>query len=227
MRQLWICPSRGRPANVHRLAHAWAHASSADLLIALDADDPTKDQATAAANAANNKHVKVTVGPRLRLCGTLNAHAQRLAAHYDAIGFLGDDHVPRTPAFDTLLGGALRAQGGGLAYGNDLLQGELLPTAVLQDARLILALGQYAPPELTHLYLDDYWRALGQAIGKITYLPDVIIEHLHPIAGKTGWDPGYTEVNSAQQTTADREAFAAYLAVRFPDDVRKATEAFT
>jgi hypothetical protein len=59
--------------------------------------------------------------------------------------------------------------------------------------------------------VDNYWLALGQAADCITYLPDVVVEHLHPVAGKAQWDEGYVRVNNSAVYQADQEAFTAYL----------------
>ena len=54
------------------------------------------------------------------------------------------------------------------------------------------------PPGMIHLYFDNFWLDFGRAMGKITYLPDVIIEHMHPAVGKAVLDAGYQEVNAPE-----------------------------
>ncbi len=46
--------------------------------------------------------------------------------------------------------------------------------------------------------VDNYWRDLGTAAGCLTYLPDAIVEHLHPSAGKAALDEGYGRVNAPE-----------------------------
>ena len=43
------------------------------------------------------------------------------------------------------------------------------------------------------------------------YLEEVIIEHLHPIAGKAEWDEGYKAVNAEEVYSADAKAFDEYI----------------
>jgi hypothetical protein len=64
---------------------------------------------------------------------------------------------------------------------------------------------------MVHMYLDDYWLALGSALQRITYLPDVVIEHVHPLAGKAKWDLGYTEVNGPAVYEQDRARYVDWL----------------
>jgi len=94
-----------------------------------------------------------------------------------------------------------------VVYGNDLFQGANLPTAAFLNSSLVQALGYMAPPVLKHLYADNFWMGLGQRLGGLVYLDDVVIEHMHPIASKGTWDEGYTRVNASAVDTADRQAW--------------------
>jgi hypothetical protein len=122
--------------------------------------------------------------------------------------FMGDDHRPRTLGWDqTLLYAATTdGAGPGIAYGNDLLQGANLPTQVCIDARIVELLGNMAPPQLTHLYVDNYWKALGEGAGCLRYCHNVVIEHMHPVAGKAAMDAGYERVNSGEMYARDESA---------------------
>jgi hypothetical protein len=90
---------------------------------------------------------------------------------------------------------------------------------VLQSSRVINILGRYVPPGLTHLYLDDYWLRLGLELDRIAYLPHVVIEHLHPGAGKADSDAGYAEANS--HNDADKILWEAYRDNQLAADVEK------
>lgn len=220
MTSVWLCPSRGRPSNISRLLSGWRSTQAvSDLVVRIDDDDPTVDQYLALENSDEHPYFRVEVGPRLRLGPTLNEVAPRLAKSYDAVGFLGDDHLPRTPLWDEALEFAV--SGGGIAYANDLLQGAALPTAVLMSSDIILELGQFCPPDQVHLYLDNYWLDLGTALGRIVYLPDVTLEHLHFSTGKSEQDALYAEVNSEKMYSEDSKAYQEYLATKFQSDVER------
>jgi hypothetical protein len=100
--------------------------------------------------------------------------------------------------------------GPGIVYGNDLLQGELMPTAVAMTSDIVTTLGYMAPPTMVHLCVDLVWKDWGVGMQRITYLGDMVIEHLHPAAGKAVLDAGYEECNSSEQVTADATAYYAY-----------------
>jgi hypothetical protein len=98
-----------------------------------------------------------------------------------------------------------------MAYGNDLLQGERLPTMIAMTSDIVKALDGMVPPKMKHLYLDNFWKKLGQDLGALTYLDHVIVEHMHPIAGKAEWDEGYKEVNATEIYSFDALAYQNYI----------------
>jgi len=208
-----LCPSRTRPANILRLIDAWdTTGATADLLVRTDDDEP-------AYNLPQRPWLRYERGPRLRLGPTLNELALANTGDYDAIGFLGDDHVPSTPGWDRLLADALTDMGGGVVYGNDLLQGEALATAVVISTNIITGLGWFAVPGCTHLYLDNGWMTVGHELGRLRYVPAAIIEHLHPVAGKATEDNLYREVNATSMYEHDAHAYATYAAEHLADDL--------
>lgn len=220
-----IVPSRGRPGNIRELIEAWGKTTTghADLIIAIDKDDPEFDNYPPPIELP--EHVMVHHGPRLRLGGTLNKLARiavrREGGGYDAIGFMGDDHRPRTAGWDAQIAEALEARPLGVVYGDDLVHGPGLPTAVFMDSRIIRTLGWMVYPGMTHLFFDNLWKRLGEELGTLTYLDDVIIEHCHPVVGKAAWDAGYAEVNSQEVWAHDEALFNEWVAKHMAADVAR------
>jgi hypothetical protein len=208
---LVIIPTRGRPQAIPEIMAAWdATGATADVLFAVDTDDP--QLAAYKAEAAKLKadgRVRFAYGKRRRLVGTLNQQAAKAAKSYRFLGFMGDDHRPRTAAWDARIRECLSG-GPGIVYGNDLLQGELMPTAVAMTADIVSTLGYMAPPVFVHLCVDLVWKDWGVGMQRITYLPDMVIEHLHPAAGKAPVDEGYEEANSQERVSGDSAAYYAY-----------------
>lgn len=210
---LMIVPTRGRPDSVPAILQAWEETgATADLLFAVDTDDP--ELVTYKKHAAalkGDERVRFTFSKRRRLVGTLNQQAVKAAKSYRYLAFMGDDHRPRSAGrpwderFRECLSG-----GPGIVYGNDLLQGEKMATAVAMTSDIVSTLGYMAPPSLVHLCVDLVWLDWGRGMGRITYLGDVVIEHLHPANGKAAMDAGYEECNSPEQVSADGAAYYAY-----------------
>lgn len=222
---LVLVPSRGRPGNIAALAATWAAmGSTADLYVCVDEDDPTLMDYVAVYKQDQTAFT-LLVGPRMRLGGTLNHYSQRFLGSFSVIGFMGDDHRPRTPRWDKIILETVHhqevAEGYAVAYGDDLLQRKNLPTAVFMSSVLIGRLGFMVPPGQTHLYLDDFWKLLGQRLGALVYCPRVIIEHMHPVAGKAVSDALYAEVNSPEMYNADMMAFKNYVATEFDNDIAR------
>jgi hypothetical protein len=203
-----IVPTRGRPHAAAELARAFKETCTADtqLLFAVDADDP---------ELAGYRRVQpphTTLNPERSMVACLNRAARDVLAYPPfAIGFMGDDHRPRTVGWDATYLDALRELGTGIVYGNDLLQRHNLPTQCAMTADIVRALGWMAPPTLRHLYVDNFWLDLGRAADCIRYLPDVVVEHMHPVAGKAAVDEGYARVNAAEVYTADEAAYRQFV----------------
>jgi hypothetical protein len=212
-RNLLIVPTRNRPEKALELLREFNNtAEDSDIIFGLD-DDDTSDYAP-------EVREKAVVNPRLRMCGTLNLIANKYADKYKFLSFMGDDHRPRTNGWDTRLMLGIGSNPG-VAWGNDLLQGERLPTAVLLSSSIVRAIGYMAPPELVHMYMDNFWLTIGKGLGNAFYDADCIIEHMHFINGKAERDAGYIEVNAPEVFMKDSEAYHKYLTERLFSDLGK------
>ena len=130
------------------------------------------------------------------------------------IGTVNDDMLFRTDGWDRVVADAL-SSGPGIVYGDDLIHGERLPTSPFISREILAALGWYALPTCEHLYIDDAWRELGLGIDRLRFLPEMVVEHIHPAVGKAEWDDGYERANN--KAIVDRD-HAAYLAWRNGQD---------
>jgi hypothetical protein len=217
-----IVPTRGRPASIRRLIEGWALTNATSTLV-LGVDEDDESLNLGMVNSFSQEFgvdVKLVSYPRTSMNGTLNAIAVEAADEFDILAFMGDDHLPRTNRWDYHIRNAL-GDGAAMAYGNDLMQGILLPTAVFMSSSIVQALGYMAPPLLYHLFLDNAWIEWGKAFGGLKYLPDVVIEHLHPQAGKADWDEGHIRVNSGEMWEHDRTAFDDYVKSDLESDLNK------
>lgn len=197
-----IVPSFGRPANAWRLVNAFEETCvfETQVIFVLDEEDPSRPE---------YPHPHIVTATR-GMIPALNAAARVLAEEYEWIGFMGDDHLPRTPGWDARYRASLEALGTGFVYGNDLIQGARIPTQVAMTSSIVRELGWMAPPTFKHLFVDDCWLALGNGIKAIQYLPDVIIEHLHPLGGTAENDENYDRVNDPLIARDDQREFTRW-----------------
>lgn len=207
-----IVPTRGRPGNAARLAAAFRETDALDAVAVFvaDEDDPELPVYRELLESGRISRLMTVAGNGRGMCSALNYAARRYAELYEAVGFMGDDHLPRTVNWDDRILEALDSLQPRIVYGNDLLQGPNLPTAVFMQSRMVRAMGCMAPSVMRHLYLDNFWKHLGEQLGGLVYLDDVIIEHLHPVNGKAEWDERYVAVNAPEVDHADRAAWVEY-----------------
>jgi hypothetical protein len=210
-RLLLIVPSRKRPQSCDELLTAFEEtAEDADILFGIDDDDKSE--------YSSRVLEKASINPRLRMGGTLNLLATQNADKYEFLSFMGDDHRPRTQGWDKILSDAI-GERPGVAYGDDLLQGANLPTAVTMSAEIVRRIGYMVPPVLVHMYMDNFWRDFGVKIGNLQYRADVVIEHMHYLAGKAINDLQYQEVNASHVYEKDRIAYEDYEKTQMQTDV--------
>jgi len=195
-KNLLLVPTRSRPDNAKEVLKAHKEFSCrTDLMFIVDDDDPAL--LSYRASLGIDYIFEVTNTSR-GMAAPLNAIAKKYAnSNYEFFSFIGDDHRFRTPDWDVKLMTAIGNKPG-IGYGNDLLQGKRLPTAVVMSASIVRALEGMVPPNMRHLYLDNFWKQIGEDLKNLVYLDDVIIEHLHPVANKAEWDEGYREVNAQE-----------------------------
>lgn len=206
-----IVPTRQRPDNARRLLTAFyatiADSDRSHIWFVVDDDDPCMNDYLTLHTMLPHLIISSPPGPP-GMVHSLNFATTFLDSTTHVVGFCGDDHLPRTLNWDGEIVRTMKHNG--VSYGNDLLQGANLPTAVFLDNRIVEALGYMAPPSLYHLYVDNTWKTWGERLGTLTYLPDVIIEHLHPVAGKATSDESYEQNNSSETYTHDEVAYREY-----------------
>jgi hypothetical protein len=215
---LVVTPSRARPHNVERLWEAMQETCRGDttLLIGLDDDDETRTSYPA------GPQYEVHPGMRHKVVGWINALAVPRAGQYKAIGHFGDDCVPRTAGWDVTVMEALEKQP--FAFGDDLERSQRpegsLPTHIFMRSAIVRRLGYVGPPAMQHMWVDFAWMAWGAAAG-MTYLPGVVIEHMHFTSGKAPVDGSYQF--SRQFADTDLAGLQRYVAYRLDRDVAKIT----
>jgi hypothetical protein len=219
---LTIVPTRSRPAAVARVVDAWhetgAFDDGAELLFVVDHDDPERDGYDDALVSIPLHPGKVHIRsiPRWEpLVPKLNDAALTRVTYWPdifAVGFAGDDHLPRTRGWVRRYVEILRAAGTGIVYCDDGYQHDNIPTQWAMTADIVRALGGMVPAPVEHLYCDNAIKDLGELTGRLYYLPDVLIEHMHPVAGKAESDAQYERVNSRQQYRGDRAAYRHWRA---------------
>lgn len=209
-----IVPSRGRPENVRQVIGAWDFTNAwdvADLVVAVDADDPEIGGYRAIWAEDNALPARLTVLPAWKpMVHKLELVTHNLWHEYFAVGFAGDDHLPRTINWAKTYLAALRELGSGMVYSDDGYQGEKLSSEWAITSDVVRAWGRMVPAAVEHMYCDQALLELMQDAGAVRYLPHVQIEHLHPFAKKAASDEQYKRVNSSEQFAKDRRVYESW-----------------
>jgi hypothetical protein len=216
-----LCPSRGNPKALNE-ALASFHETVMDaetrFIAVLDENDPTLAEYIV---ATLWDYIQVPESESGNMNLALNYAAIQTVEKYDIVGFIGDDHRFRTKGWDRIVKKVLSDAGGGFLYGNDLYMGDYLPTQVFISSPIIRALGWMGLPGARHLYLDNTWKYLGENTDSLYYLPDIVIEHMHPVAGKGEWDENHKRVNTDEMYAHDRGVYNEWVKSFAPTDVEK------
>lgn len=196
-----------------------AHTTATDeptFVVAVDADDPE----LSGYHTLFDPIVDLVVLPkRIGYTATLNQMAERYQDTHQILGAFGDDVIFRTPGWDRILEEALATPG--IAYGDDLIHGKNHPSAVFMSSTIAKALGWLALPATTHQWADDGWKRLGQETDTLRFMPDVIVEHMHPAVGKGEWDATYEAVFESERARLDYEGFTAWAESGLATDAAK------
>lgn len=225
-----LIPTRGRPGNLEKVIGAWDFTNAWDvahMVVIVDADDPEIQgyndlfEGTRNPDTGDALFSMVTVGQWMPMVEKLNRVATSIALSrkYLAVGFAGDDHLPQTIGWAERYLTVLRDIGTGMVYGDDGYQGRNLATEWAVTADAVLALDKMVPAPVEHLYCDNAMMDLFGGAGALRHLPEVRIEHVHPIAGKVETDEQYQRVNSRTQFKRDRIVYEAWRRAQLPVDI--------
>jgi hypothetical protein len=223
-----LCPSRGRPQELREVATTLVQTrvyGSTRMLAVIDSDDPLADEYVAQANSLYDFHFPSHEGGMVNALNAAAKHVIDELPDVEILGFVGDDHRFRTMHWDREISIALEEPGYAYGYDGFWQQGEL-PTQIFISKPIVKALGYYALPDCQHLFVDNAWRAVAETVGRLHYLPEVYIEHMHPAIGKAKWDEGHKRVNTPEMYGRDGAAFSAWRdSERFADDVGRVRQA--
>ena len=213
-----LCPTRGRPGSVFRLADSMAQTAAGETELVLYADDDAPDSVSPA--VASRPWVTVVTGSRIVMSDMWNRCLDKASA--DIVMQCADDIVFRTPGWDDQVCAAFAEYPDRIAlvYGNDLIHGKALATHSFAHRRWTDATGYFTPPWFSCDFSDAWLYDVAKAIGRLHYLPDVITEHLHPVAGKSEWDLSHQE-RLARGKRDNVAAIYASLAARRDQDAAK------
>lgn len=176
---MWLLTTKDRPEWTRRLAQACLDTGMTEpCLVVIDGgseypDFPMPDSWSVVYNADN-----LGVGPLMQWFYETNPGL-------DYYGWLADDFVPKTEAWDK----KLRPGPWEIAYCDDLsieykIPPKYITSAFAVDGDLVREVGWFSPPGLKQVGIDSAWNMLGRKFNLQSFRPDVVVEHIRWQNGK-------------------------------------------
>ena len=213
---LIMCPSRSsdgnRIPNLVELHKSWKRTTTgnSDFLLGIDEND--KHHYPDLADVIVDINTE-----QLNVVKKINYLSNKYCQNYEYVYFIGDDCLFETENWEEIyLNSALNKEYV-LFYPNDKIQNGKLPTHPFISTNIIQKIGFMGPECLQHMYVDNFWKSVGDYLGCLKYFPDVIIDHRHPARGFKG-DDLYKKNDS--HFLQDQKNFHLYMKNNFVDDMK-------
>ena len=217
-RILVILPSKGRPDKWKEAVESWRNTNSGHSTVLGVVPEPWKKDYEHFEDAGiMEDHFQ---------SGVVKAINAAFLAHpnFAAYMFASDDMRFRTAGWDkTFLDKLEELDNTGVVYGNDLIHGEGIPTHWCVSGRLVKAFGYFGVPCCNHICADVFWKDVGDLIGRRSYLPEIITEHLHFSVNKAEYDWVYDSNNSSNRYHSDANAYKAFAEHVLPHEIIRIT----
>lgn len=189
-----VCPTRYRPDGFAAMVEsAYMTVEDADrvqVVAYIDDDDPRLGDYR---NTDHQLVVALVVGERCTLSDAWNRAAA--VAGGDVLMLCADDLRFRSLAWDALVAdtAATFPDGIALMYGRDGHADERMATHPFVTSRWVDTVGRFTAPYFAADYVDLWLHDVAKRIGRAVYLPEVLVEHMHPSYGKGQWDDNHRE----------------------------------
>lgn len=216
MKHLVICPTRGRPEKFERMVKSFKTTTHQAKLITCINDG--EEFVEKYLEIILKYDLPIITFKDKTLTQIIN-DTFKMFSHFKYYSITNDDFIYHTNGWDD----KLRESVGdfGIAYGNDGLQKQNMPTTFVISANIPIALGWLQLPTLEGLYGDCVIKAIGKRLDCLTYCEDVLIEHDHPIKNKSQKDQTFEITNSKARYQKDGEAFTKWLKDDFDADIER------
>lgn len=185
-----LCPTRGRPNLFARMVESASRLAREplEILAYVDADDAAIHEYTIRFGSL------IQVGAPVRVGQAWNALAVKATGQF--LMMANDDLIFRTENWDVILehfAESLPGDGIYVLYCDDGAGGNPQDRCAfpIVSRAFYNALGYYVPEHFNFLYHDTWLGEVGKLAGRLFYVPDICIEHMHFSYGKAAFDATY------------------------------------
>lgn len=158
-----------------------------EFIFYIDNDD-TESQETAKA-----LEVKTVIGPRITLSQMWN-ECYKIAVS-DIYMHGGDDLIFRSPNWDELVLKTFEKYPDKIVFihGPDGFFADNFGTHGFLHKNWVKTVNYFLPPYFSSDYSDMWLNDVANSLKRREYVPDLLIEHMHPALNKASWDQTYLE----------------------------------
>ena len=201
-----LLPTKKRPNNVIRFVdNVLATAENpSDIEICYYLDDDDSLSLPGVQYSAERINTQAIQG-NLKIGSQIYNELYRIASG-EIFLLAADDIIFNTPKWDALVVDAFNKQEDKImyVYGEDGFQHGRIGTHGFIHNNWIEILGYVLPTKLSFAYADEWITELAQRVKRNVFLPDLLIEHLHPCCNKAPSDETY---RTRAEVSGDHAAF--------------------
>lgn len=168
---LTLCPTKSRPKECLQMLRSFRETSTEKNHIWLLFNDDENFEIYEECFKYIDYHIGLNNPTVTQLLNT----AYNMTKDYNYVHIANDDVLYLTPGWDTKFKEALKAPG--IAYGDDLFQGENLCTFPFISKEIVDAVGWVQMPLLEKYSGDVVWKFIGNQLNILKYIPEIIISH--------------------------------------------------
>lgn len=223
-----LCPSRGRPQQLERLLKSIANTardpSRIEILIYVDDDDTERfeyllSHKNLAINPMISKllNIELIVDEPFRTPILNNILADR--AQGNILMITNDDQIFRDKNWDIRIDEEVSKFPDNIycMWFNDGRYQEKICTFPILSKEWVNTLGYIEPFLFEHFNCDLWIWQIGKMIDRLHYIPDILVEHLHPDTGKAEQDETTMRNLKGRRPEIDKIAFAKFERYRILD----------
>ena len=200
-----LTPTRNRPNNCDRfiksLYETTQYTGTLELLFYVDSDDPAKDIYKEIEERWQNNfwRVEFVIGEPMSVSKSWNIIAKKSLGDIMIMG--NDDLVYKTVRWDSKLMAKLIELDNPyyLTWFNDGINGNRHCAFPVISREWYETLGYFSPGVFNFGYNDTWVYDIAKRVGKLNYMDEILVEHLHFSVGKSNMDDTYARNRSQEK----------------------------
>ena len=211
-----LTPTRNRPNNCDRfiksLYETTQYTGTLELLFYVDSDDPAKDIYKEIEERWQNNfwRVEFVIGEPMSVSKSWNIIAKKSLGDIMIMG--NDDLVYKTVRWDSKLMARLIELDNPyyLSWFNDGINGNRHCAFPVITREWYETLGYFSPGVFNFGYNDTWVYDIAKRVGKLNYMNEILVEHLHFSVGKSNMDDTYARNRTQEKGNLyrkDREIY--------------------